>query len=132
MLLLRRACSSQRVPASLTSSMSGKNIHSHYLRQLHTATGRNTGNTSSWNVFALAVGSVALGLGGYYVGTRRAIESSPPKPVYGAPEDFASAIEELKTLFSKDTVTTDEGQLEAHGFSSDSYHPGIPCHRLRH
>ena len=132
MLLLRRTRSSRRGPASLTSGMSGrKHIHPqipHYLRQLHTATGRNTGNASSSNVFALALGSVALGLGGYYVGLRRAIETPPPKPVYGTPEDFAHAIEDLKTLFSKDTVTTDEDQLEAHGFSPNAYHPGTPCH----
>jgi hypothetical protein len=131
MLLLRRTCGSRRVPASLTSGMpvSGrKHVRPNYLRQLHTATGRNTGNASSSNAFALALGSVVLGLGGYYVGVRRAIETPPPKPVYGTPEDFAHAIEELKTLFSKDTVTTDEDQLEAHGFSPDSYHPGTPCH----
>ncbi|KAN0118676.1 FAD-linked oxidase-like protein [Russula decolorans] len=103
-----------------------KHVRPNYLRQLHTATGRNTGNASSSNAFALALGSVVLGLGGYYVGVRRAIETPPPKPVYGTPEDFAHAIEELKTLFSKDTVTTDEDQLEAHGFSPDSYHPGCP------
>lgn len=129
MLLLRRTCSSRRMPALLTSGMSErKHIHPRYLRQLHTATGRNTGNTSSSNVFALVLGSVALGLGGYYVGVRRAIEPSPPKPVYGTPDDFAHAIEDLKTLFSKDMVTTDKDQLEAHGFSPNVYHPGTPCY----
>jgi D-lactate dehydrogenase (cytochrome) len=101
-----------------------------HIRRPHTTTG-NAGNAPSSNVFALALGGVALGLGGYYVGVRRAIElpePPPPKPVYGTPEDFAHAIEELKTLFSKDAVTTDEGQLEAHGFSHNAYHPGTPCH----
>jgi hypothetical protein len=107
-----------------------KHIHPHYLRWLHIATGRNTGNAPSSNVFALALGGVALGLGGYYVGVRRAIETPPPKPVHGTPEDFAHAIEELKTLFSKDAVTTDEGQLEAHGFSPNAYHPGTPSRTL--
>jgi D-lactate dehydrogenase (cytochrome) len=116
------------MPVSLTSGLSGrKYIHPHYLRQLRTAT-RNTGNASSSNVFALTLGSVVLGLGGYYVGVRRANETPPPKPVYGTPEDFAHAIEELKTLFSKDMVTTDEDQLETHGFSPNAYHPGTPCH----
>jgi hypothetical protein len=129
MLLLRRTCNSRQVPASLTCGISGrKHIHPHYLRQLHTATSRNTGNAPSSNVFALALGCVALGLGGYYVGVRRAIETPPSKPVHGTPEDFAHAIKELKTLFSKDTVTTDEDQLEAHGFSPNAHHPGTPCH----
>lgn len=133
MSLLRSTCSPRRVPASLTNGMtrSGrKHIHPspHYLRQLHTATGRNTGNASSSKFFALALGSATVGLGGYYAGVRHAIESPPPKPVYGTPEDFTHAIEELKTLFSKDTVTTDEGQLDAHGFSPNAYLPGTPCH----
>jgi hypothetical protein len=102
-------------------------LYPHYLRQLHTATGRSSGNTSSSKVLALALGSVALGLGGFYVGVRRGIETPPPKPVYGTPADFAHAIEELKTLFSEDAVATDEDQLEAHGFSSNAYHPGTPC-----
>ena len=62
------------------------------------------------------------------MGVRRAIETPPPKPVYGTPEDFAHAIEELKALFSEDAVTTDEGQLEAHGFSPNTYLPGTPRH----
>ncbi|KAI0276801.1 hypothetical protein BGY98DRAFT_1090140 [Russula aff. rugulosa BPL654] len=86
----------------------------------------NTGNASASTVFALALGGVALGLGGYYVGVRRGIETPSPKPVYGTPEDFGHAIEELKTLFSKDTVTTDQDQLEAHGFSPNAHHPGFP------
>jgi len=126
MLLLRRTYGPRRAPALLTSGMSGRHIRPHCLRQLHTATGNNTANASSSKVFALALGSVALGLGGYYVGVRRAIETPPPKPVYGTPEDFAHAIQELKTLFSKDTVRTDEDQLEAHGFSPNAHHPGTP------
>lgn len=122
MLLLRRFCSFRRVPVSLTSGTSGKHMHSHYLRQLHTTTSRNTGNASASTVFALAIGGVALGLGGYYVG--RGIETPSPSPVYGTPEDFGHAIEELKMLFSKDTVTTDKDQLEAHGFSYNAHHPG--------
>ena len=78
-------------------------------------------------MLALALGSVALGLGGYYIGVRRSTEAPPPKPVYGTPADFARAIEELKTLFSEVAVATDEDQLKAHGFSSNAYHPGTPC-----
>jgi D-lactate dehydrogenase (cytochrome) len=129
MLLLRRTYSPRRVLALLTSGMSRRHIRPHCVRQLYTATGKNTANASSSKVFALALGSVALGLGGYYVGVRRTtrtIETPPPKPVYGTPEDFAHAIQELETLLSKDMVRTDEDQLEAHGFSLNSYHPGTP------
>jgi hypothetical protein len=127
MLLSRRICGARRVPASLLSGVSWRD-RPHPRRQLHTTTGRGTGNTSSSNIFALAVGSVALGLGGYYVGVRRAVETPSAKPVYGTPKDFAHAIEELKILFSEGTVVTDEDQLEAHGFSSNAYLPGIYVH----
>jgi D-lactate dehydrogenase (cytochrome) len=86
------------------------------------------------SVFALALGSVVLGLGGYYVGARSnhyqsESPGSPSKPVYGTPEDFSRAIEELKTLFSEETVTTAKDQLEAHGFSPNVYHPGKYAYR---
>jgi D-lactate dehydrogenase (cytochrome) len=95
----------------------------------------SAGGATSLRVSALVLGSVVLGLGGYYVGARsanhasvstsRAIEIPSSKPVYGTPEDFARAIEELKTLFSEEAVTTAEDQLEAHGFSHNSPYPGM-------
>lgn len=126
-MLLRRICCTRRVPALLISGTGRDKRYPHYLRQLHTATSRSTGNTSPSKVFALALGSAALGLGGYCVGLRRGSETLSPKYVYGTPEDFAHAIEDLKTLFSEDAVATDEDQLQAHGFSSNAYHPGAPC-----
>ena len=127
-MLLSKRISTRRLPASLIGGMNGREkLYPHYLPQLHTATGSGSGNTPSSRVLALALGSVALGLGGYYVGVRRGIEAPPLKPVYGTPADFAHAIEELKTLFSEVAVATDEDQLKAHGFSSNAYHPGTPC-----
>ena len=119
-----------------TSSTSGRQqlARPQHLRLLGTASGGSGpggGNVATSSVVALVLGSVVLGLGGYYVGARsnyHPIESaspgSPSKPVYGTPEDFARAIEELKTLFSEETVTTAKDQLEAHGFSPNVYHPG--------
>jgi len=138
MLQLRRTLNwrAWRVPASTGSSISGKQqlVRPQHLRLLGTVTGTASGGgaegTTPSNVLALALGSVALGLGGYYVGARSnhhtPVESpgSPTKPVYGSPEDFARAIQELKTLFSEETVTTAEDQLEAHGFSPNMYYPG--------
>jgi D-lactate dehydrogenase (cytochrome) len=123
--------------ARASSSTSGRQqlVRPQHLRLLGTASGGSGGNVATSSVFALALGSVVLGLGGYYVGARSnhhpiltPVESespgSPSKPVYGTPEDFARAIEELKTLFSEETVTTAKDQLEAHGFSPNVYHPG--------
>lgn len=87
---------------------------------------------SSRNAPALALGGFLLGLG-YYMGARSdefsatetASTRQPPlKPVYGTPEDFARAIEELKASFVEDAVTTALDQLVAHGFSPNSHHPG--------
>lgn len=84
------------------------------------------------NSFALALGGALLGLG-YYLGARSNDFSAadtpsgrqpPLKPVYGTPEDFARAIEELKASFVGDAVTTAPEQLVAHGFSPHSHLPG--------
>jgi|SRR5712672_4806741 len=102
--------------------------HPHYRRLLGTAPGGGAGNATSSNAFVLALGSVVLGLGGYYLGARSNTTPAPnspsSKPVYGTPDDFARAIEELKSLFSEGVVTTERDQLEAHGFSPNSHHPG--------
>ncbi|KAI0299658.1 FAD-linked oxidase-like protein [Multifurca ochricompacta] len=56
----------------------------------------------------------------------RSPSKSKSKPVYGTPEEFARAIEELRTLFAEGAVTTAKDQLEAHGFSPNAHHPGCP------
>jgi D-lactate dehydrogenase (cytochrome) len=147
MLRLRRTLNWRvwRVPALTGSGISGKQQPVRYqrLRLLGTGTASGGGaeRTTSSNVGALrlALGSVVLALGGYYVGAHsNHVESpgSPSKPVYGSPEDFARAIQELKTLLSDETVTTAEDQLEAHGFSPNMYHPGeqviLHCGRGRY
>jgi len=138
MLQLRRRALNWRAwrVASTGSGIGGKqHLVPQHLRLLGTGTSRTTSGgsaerTTSSNVLALALGGVVLGLGGYYIGAHSnhhtPVESpgSPSKPVYGTPEDFVRAIQELKTLFSEETVTTAEDQLEAHGFSPSVYHLG--------
>jgi hypothetical protein len=125
--LIRRAW---RVPGASSYAFIKPRPH---LRLLGTASGGVSGNAASTNInaFALALGSVVLGLGGYYVGTRSIrhhpvseSSGSPSKPIYGTQEDFARAIEELKTLFSEEIVTTAEDELKAHGFSPNTHFPG--------
>ncbi|KAH9978352.1 FAD-linked oxidase-like protein [Russula compacta] len=126
MLLLRRTWKTPRVSPSSISVR--QRPHPHYLRPLATTTGGGVANAASSNVLALALGGVLLGLGGYYVGARSdtTIKSAPSKPVYGTPDDFARAIEELKASFSEDAVTTAEDQLNTHGFSPYAHLPGCP------
>ena len=138
MLPLRRTLNwrASRLFAPLGSRIGVKQqiVRPLHLRLLGTDTASDGGatNMTSSNIFVLAIGlgSVVLGLGGYYVGARSnhhtPVESprSPSKPVYGTPEDFARAIQELKSLFSEETATTAEDQLDAHGFSPSVYHPG--------
>ena len=47
------------------------------------------------------------------------------EPMFGTPEDFNRAIEELKGALGKDSVSTDREDLFIHGFSANDYHPGI-------
>lgn len=114
-----------------------------HLRLLNTAAGGGepaqgiaTPGPSTRTALALVLGGTFLGLCGYYAGARpnsvnvelanaRALASpSPPRPVYGTPEDFSRAIEELRATFVAEAVATARDQLDAHGFSPNSYHPG--------
>jgi D-lactate dehydrogenase (cytochrome) len=38
---------------------------------------------------------------------------------YGSPEDFASAVQELKAAFHPEAISTDPAVLEAHGIQPD-------------
>jgi len=101
--------------------------------------------SSTRTPLALALGGALLGLGGYYIGARSnnvgvevadttaSTSSLQPslKPVYGTPEDFARAIEELRVSFGGEAVTTAPDQLAAHGFSPNCHHPGTPCFAFR-
>ena len=123
---------SWRVPGASSTGSTCVRPRQHLVRLQHvrllgtTSGGGSSGIAASSNVFALALGSVVLGLGGYYVGARsnHRPSRSPSKPVYGTPEEFARAIEELKSLFPDESVTTREDQLESHGFSPETHHPG--------
>ncbi|KAH9057494.1 FAD-binding domain-containing protein [Lactarius vividus] len=115
-----------------------------YLRPLSTAarggpSAQGSASSSTRTALTLALSGAFLGLGGYYAGARsngvntegatsRALVCplpSPAKPIYGTPGDFVRAIDELRASLAV-TVTTARDQLEAHGFSPNSHHPGLP------
>ena len=67
----------------------------------------------------------------YYIVTERGNNQVIPSSVaglnnvYGTRTDFQAAIDELKVTFPKDgAVSTDQEDLETHGFSENDYHPG--------
>lgn len=45
--------------------------------------------------------------------------------VYGTATDFQKAIAELTHAFPEELVSTDQDDLETHGFSENDYHPGV-------
>ena len=136
-MLSRWRCKVPRIPTYYGNA--GRPVRSHHLRSISSATSeaapkQRPAICSPRNAPALALGGALLGLG-YYIGARSndfsatdtASGRQPPlKPVYGTPEDFACAIEELKVSFVGDAVTTAPDQLVAHGFSPNSHHPGAP------
>ncbi|KAL4805533.1 hypothetical protein BDV18DRAFT_141189 [Aspergillus unguis] len=79
-----------------------------------------TGTSSnSWSLSrTLAIASLAAGIG-YGIGN--STQSSQSKktglPQYGSAADFEKAIAELQAKFGEDTVSTDEDDLQRHGFS---------------
>ncbi|KAH9053984.1 hypothetical protein EDB83DRAFT_2316402 [Lactarius deliciosus] len=113
-----------------------------YLRPLSTAasgpSAQGSAASSTRTALTLALGGAFLGLGGYYVGARsngvnmeKATSSASPSPLpgklmFGTPEDFVRAIDELRASLAGEAVTTARDQLEAHGFSPNSHHPGLP------
>jgi hypothetical protein len=92
--------------------------------------------STQWRSFLdIGLGLVGSGLLGYSFATWRVrpvsstddLGVADEKPQYGSPEDFAKAIEDLKTTFPPDgAVSTDQDVLHAHGFSIIHYLPGIP------
>jgi hypothetical protein len=127
-------------PAYCFRSVRPRLIGPNHLGPLSTpASIRSSSSTASTGaaLASVALGGALLGLGGYYIGARsnnigvdvaiaRALESPPPrKPVYGTPEDFSRAIEELRASFARDAVTTEPDQLAAHGFSTNTHHSGM-------
>lgn len=120
-------------PAYCLRSVRPRLIGPNHLGPLSTpASIRSSSSTASTGAALafVALGGALLGLGGYYIGVdvaiARALESPPPrKPVYGTPEDFSRAIEELRASFARDAVTTEPDQLAAHGSSTNTHHSGM-------
>jgi hypothetical protein len=44
---------------------------------------------------------------------------------FGSPEDIEKAIHELHTVLAAAQVSTDPGDLQSHGFSSNDHHQGL-------
>lgn len=96
-------------------------------------------STRSWPLTLLLV---ALGAGlGAYTAHQYSLGRNPLVPrtfrtsaesrvaglnnLYGSPSDFAKAIQKLREALTGDEqVSTDEDDLEVHGFSENDYHPG--------
>jgi hypothetical protein len=91
--------------------------------------------SSSHVTYTVAAGLAAIsGAVGYTLASYRS-PSGPASaianyaveaPSYGTPEDYKKAIQELREAFDgdEDRVSTDEGDLETHGFSVQDPHPG--------
>jgi hypothetical protein len=95
---------------------------------LSNVNGNVVGKSTSRTLLLLA--SIASGIAGYAIATKSAssLATHPPndaqEPQYGTPADFKKAIEELRLVFPKDSVSTDPDTLYVHGFSNYDYHAG--------
>ncbi|PWY82202.1 oxidoreductase, FAD-binding protein [Aspergillus heteromorphus CBS 117.55] len=66
----------------------------------------------------LLASAVAAGVGYTYAATSRPSQSETPKqPQYGSTKDFEKAIAELRATLGDDAVSTDNDDLQQHGFS---------------
>ncbi|PLN75385.1 proteins the FAD binding domain-containing protein [Aspergillus taichungensis] len=85
----------------------------------HKDSSRSETSSSSWSAGRVAlVSAVAAGVGYTVATTTRSTpsqKSSPPQ--YGSVADFEKAIAEVRSKLGEDAVSTDEDDLEVHGFS---------------
>ncbi|CAG8373445.1 unnamed protein product [Penicillium salamii] len=65
---------------------------------------------------AVLVSAFAAGLG-YGLASYNATPAKPSTPRYGSTQDFARAITDLKALLGEDSVSTEEDDLQHHGYS---------------
>ncbi|KAJ6009347.1 hypothetical protein N7499_005244 [Penicillium canescens] len=66
---------------------------------------------------ALLVSAFAAGLGYGYASYGQELAQASKKPQYGSTKDFAKAISELRTKLGDDAVSTEEDELQLHGYS---------------
>ncbi|KAF7718765.1 D-lactate dehydrogenase (cytochrome) [Penicillium ucsense] len=125
----RGTLSSTRLYRCRSSIPSSRGIRaSHVIRTHSTArTGRtqqqddydkSTGSQASISAGRTLLASVlAAGLGYSYAAYREKSPVSAKGPKYGSAQDFEKAIAELRLILGKDAVSTDEDDLQYHGFS---------------
>ncbi|KAE8147797.1 oxidoreductase [Aspergillus avenaceus] len=83
---------------------------------------RNSGSSTSFASFGTAgrtflVSTLAAGLGYTFAALNQTSESQKvEQPQYGSTQDYQRAIAEIQATLG-DVISTDEGDLEAHGFS---------------
>ncbi|CAG8231971.1 unnamed protein product [Penicillium salamii] len=65
---------------------------------------------------AVLVSAFAAGLG-YGLASSNGTPAKPSTPRYGSTQDFARAITDLKALLGEDSVSTEEDDLQHHGYS---------------
>lgn len=131
-----------------TANASGRIRLAPNLRRLYCTETQSTLENNSRNrlgfipiiLVSATCGVIGFGLGKAFDRPERAISSAPnvpakiqskdssKEPTYGTPEDFDSAIRELRATFpSGEYVSTDPDDLHTHGFSENDYHPGMYC-----
>ncbi|KAJ5459844.1 D-lactate dehydrogenase [Penicillium daleae] len=75
-------------------------------------------NSSSWTATrTLLVSALAAGLGYGYASYGQKSPRVAKKPQYGSTKDFEKAISELRVKLGEDAISTDEDDLQQHGYS---------------
>ncbi|CEJ57174.1 Putative Oxidoreductase, FAD-binding [Penicillium brasilianum] len=101
--------------ASRTISTTSANGNQH---QNSSSGSSSSTNSSSWTASrTLLVSAFAAGLGYGYASYGRESPRAAKKPQYGSPKDFEKAIAELRAKLGEDSISTDEGDLQQHGYS---------------
>ncbi|KAJ5970639.1 FAD-linked oxidase C-terminal [Penicillium vulpinum] len=104
--------------ARLNSSNAGNAEKTENTKESNSSSSTNTPPSAFWTpTKALLVSAFAAGLGyGVSSYTQTSAQTSK-KPQYGSAKDFEKAINELRTKLGEDTISTEEDELQQHGFS---------------
>ncbi|KAJ5692365.1 FAD-binding domain-containing protein [Penicillium macrosclerotiorum] len=128
-----RGCSAPRVSqfrprVSLPRSLFGsRSIRANTTSSVGSNPGQSSGSSSSSGSANNApprflgqtflISAFAAGLGYAYANYSQPAPGKAQKPQYGSARDFEKAIAELRATLGGDTISTDEGDLQQHGYS---------------
>ncbi|KAI9368813.1 hypothetical protein BJX61DRAFT_196361 [Aspergillus egyptiacus] len=107
--------SSRTVRANSSTSGTGREEKKKYSSRSESSAGNSSKSWVSGQTFLVSTLAAGIGYGVAGFGSSQTKDSDIPQ--YGSAKDFEKAIAELRAKLGEDTISTEEDDLERHGFS---------------